>query len=143
VSIASVALNFKMENQKYGYYLPDGSRYDDELDFLSVPKKYKLDQDFGLSNPFFEALDVAKILSKGLDYIRVDFLASENNLFFGEMTVYPASGLSPDEPFSEIVMQKWITNIEQSWFFQTRHSWFLNIYKSPAMRYFTCLRNQT
>ena len=99
-----------------------------------------LDQDFVLPNPFFEALDAAKMLSRGLDYIRIDFLASENNLFFGEMTVYPASGLSLDGPYSKIVFRNWIKNIEQSWFFKTRHSWFQNIYQARAMRYFTSLR---
>jgi TupA-like ATPgrasp len=140
VSIASVAINWKMENQQYGYYLPDGSRYDDEFDFLSVPTKYKLNRDFVVPKPFFEALDAAKILSRGLDYIRVDFLASENNLFFSEMTVYPASGLSSDGPFSEIIIRDWIKNIDQSWFFKTRHSWFRNIYQARVMRYFMSLR---
>jgi hypothetical protein len=140
VSIASLAINWKMGNQQYGYYLPDGSRYDDEFDFLSVPKTYKLNQDFVVPKPFFEALDAAKILSGGLDYIRVDFLATDNKLFFSEMTVYPASGWSPDGPFSEIIVQGWIKHIDQSWFFKTRHSWFGNIYQARAMRYFVSLQ---
>jgi hypothetical protein len=140
VSIASVATNWKMDDQRYGYYLPDGSRYDDEFDFVSVPKKYKLTRDFVVPQSFFKAVDAAKILSIGLDYIRVDFLASSSNLFFSEMTVYPASGFSPDGSFSEIVVRYWIKYFEKSWFFKTRHSGFRNIYYASAMRYFMSLR---
>jgi hypothetical protein len=85
-------------------------------------------------------LDAAKILSRGLDYIRVDFLASEDNLFFSEMTVYPASGLGPDGPHSQIITRAWIQNIHESWFFKMRHSWFQDIYQQAAMRYFMSLR---
>ncbi len=140
ISLASVAIDFKTENRQYGYFLPDGSRYDDEFDFLSVPKKEKLSGDFVLPVPFFEALDAARILSRGLDYVRVDFLASGNNLFFSEMTVFPASGLSSDGPYAEIIFQNWIKNIDQSWFFNSRHSRLRSIYQAAAMRHFRSLR---
>jgi hypothetical protein len=38
VSIASLGKDWKTPDQKLGYYLPDGSRFDDEFDFKSVKK---------------------------------------------------------------------------------------------------------
>lgn len=39
-----------------------------------------------------EMMEVAAALSAGTDYLRVDLYAAGGTVFFGEMTVYPASG---------------------------------------------------
>lgn len=47
-----------------------------------------------------EMLDVARKLSKGLDFVRVDMYIVENCVLFGELTFFPASGMGrfkPDE----------------------------------------------
>lgn len=45
-----------------------------------------------------ELLKFAKILSKDIPFVRTDFYTIEDKIYFGEMTFYPASGLSPFRP---------------------------------------------
>lgn len=43
-------------------------------------------------------LNLARKLSRNIPFVRVDFYAVDNIVYFGEMTFYPASGLSPFHP---------------------------------------------
>ena len=45
-----------------------------------------------------EMLTLAKILSKDIPFIRTDFYNINEKVFFGELTFYPASGMSHFEP---------------------------------------------
>lgn len=45
-----------------------------------------------------EMLSLAKILSKDIPFIRTDFYSINGKVFFGELTFYPASGMSHFEP---------------------------------------------
>lgn len=45
-----------------------------------------------------EAVNAAAELSRGFDYGRFDFLSDGRTLYAGEITVYPASGLTPSTP---------------------------------------------
>ena len=45
-------------------------------------------------------LKFAKILSKDWDFLRVDFFVCNDDIYFGEMTHYPASGLVEFKPVS-------------------------------------------
>lgn len=45
-----------------------------------------------------EMLNLAKILSKGVTFLRTDFYSINNNIYFGEMTFFPAGGFEPFEP---------------------------------------------
>ena len=47
---------------------------------------------------FDEMKRAAKILSRGMRFIRVDFYAVGGRMYFGEMTFYPASGLGTFTP---------------------------------------------
>ena len=43
-------------------------------------------------------LEFSKILSNGIPFSRIDFYEINGNLYFGEITFFPGSGLSPFEP---------------------------------------------
>lgn len=43
-------------------------------------------------------VDYAEKLSEGIELLRVDFYYVDDNIFFGELTFTPASGLTPFEP---------------------------------------------
>jgi len=43
-------------------------------------------------------LDAARVMSEGLDFLRVDLYLSEGNVYLGEVTPYPAGGLEPIRP---------------------------------------------
>lgn len=45
-----------------------------------------------------EMLDLARQLSKGIPFLRTDFYIINNKVYFGELTFYPASGMSHFEP---------------------------------------------
>lgn len=49
---------------------------------VSIPKPKKLD----------EMLEIAAALSKGLPFVRVDLYFENNQVYFGELTLYPQSG---------------------------------------------------
>ena len=58
----------------------DGMLYGDSI---QIEKPHNLDK-------FFE---FAQLLSQGIPFVRVDFYEADNQLFFGEMTFYPSSGM--------------------------------------------------
>ena len=47
---------------------------------------------------FEEMLEVAKKLSKGFPFVRVDFYETEQRIYVGEMTLYPSGGVLKYEP---------------------------------------------
>ncbi|MEA4915581.1 MAG: ATP-grasp fold amidoligase family protein [Christensenella sp.] len=55
-----------------------------------------------------EMIDVARILSSGLPFVRVDLYEINRRAYFGEMTLYPGSGLETFQP------EKW-DNILGGW----------------------------
>lgn len=47
---------------------------------------------------FDEMFNVAKVLSSGLAFVRVDLYMSNSHVYFGEMTFHPAGGYTPITP---------------------------------------------
>lgn len=47
-----------------------------------------------------EMLEISKKLSKGIPFVRVDLYIIEDRIYFGELTLFPASGLAPFVPES-------------------------------------------
>ena len=43
-------------------------------------------------------LDLSRILSKGIPFLRTDFYIINDRIYFGELTFFPASGMSKFEP---------------------------------------------
>lgn len=70
-----VLYNTKWENL---HYILNDSHYSEE----DVPKPIHLDQ----------MLEAAAILSKGLDYARIDFYDTDERIIFGEVTLTPMGG---------------------------------------------------
>lgn len=119
--LASVILNNKTDRMTFGYFNADGSR--SELDRLTNHTFYKSGQirgDYAVPPSFHHAVHHAVELSRGVDYARYDFMTNGESLFAGEITVYPASGVSPATPQGEKGSD---TLVEDSW--DLRSSWFL------------------
>lgn len=55
-------------------------------------------KDFSLPKPenMDKMFEIAAILSKGIPFVRVDLYNVDGQIFFGEMTFYPASGFDPN-----------------------------------------------
>jgi hypothetical protein len=64
-----------------------------KIKYVSLPKNYE------------EMLIISKKLSKGFKFVRVDFLCTDNNFYFAEMTFTPYSGFCemPDKNFDKMV----------------------------------------
>lgn len=43
-------------------------------------------------------MELSKILSEGIPFVRTDFYIVNHQIYFGEMTFYPATGMKPFEP---------------------------------------------
>ena len=43
-------------------------------------------------------LYLSELLSNGIDFLRVDFYEVNEKLYFGELTLYPASGIKQFSP---------------------------------------------
>lgn len=58
---------------------------------------------------FEEMLLISKELSKNYPFLRVDFYVTENSIYIGELTLYPASGFDGFEPEEwDMVLGEWI-----------------------------------
>lgn len=55
-------------------------------------------EEFQQPKNFEKMKEFSKILSKNIPFIRCDFYESNENLYFGELTFYPAAGFEPFEP---------------------------------------------
>lgn len=55
-------------------------------------------EDFTIAPPknYKRMFEIASILSKGFPFVRVDLYNIDGDIFFGEMTFFPASGLDPN-----------------------------------------------
>lgn len=64
---------------------------------------------------FFRAVAAARVLSREVDFARFDFLACGEDLYAGEITVFPGSGMhEPQEPALSLVLRVW--DVRASWF---------------------------
>ena len=86
------------------YTLEDKTAYLDfyDFDFKGVPF-YRTDHDHFPFEPekpecFDEMLEVAKKLSNGFPFVRVDLYSINNKVYFSEMTFTPGGALSPFKP---------------------------------------------
>ena len=58
---------------------------------------------------FDEMIEIAKVLSRNTFYSRIDLYVVGNSVKFGEITMYPTSGLCPfDDPKTDIILGNWI-----------------------------------
>ena len=76
--------------------------YDTDWKYIPISTRYQTDPEAVIKKPerLTEMLEMACVLSDGLPYLRVDFYSIGDRFFFGELTLYPASGFgkfSPDE----------------------------------------------
>ncbi|MCR5450838.1 MAG: hypothetical protein K6F23_15735 [Solobacterium sp.] len=57
-----------------------------------------------------ELLELAEILSKDIPYLRTDFYIVDHKIYFGELTLFPASGFNPFNPEKyDYLFGSWIT----------------------------------
>ncbi|MCX7685249.1 MAG: hypothetical protein N2Z67_08285 [Acetobacteraceae bacterium] len=66
---------------------------------------------------YARAVEAARLLSREVDFARFDFLACGEELYAGEITLFPGSGMhDPQEPALSLVLRAW--DMRNSWFLQ-------------------------
>lgn len=141
VPLASIDVDIKSDRHKLAYFWPDGSRCEPANSIIKAHDL--LPGDVLPPAHFQQAVAYAKHLSRGIDYIRVDFFSTGRDLYFGEMTVYPASGFGREGPIGEIVFGTWIRHVRQGWFFRQKHNPFMRLYRDALERHFYTLSLRT
>ena len=93
-----------------------------------------LPKGLAVMEPYRRAVQFAQILSVGVDYARFDFLWNGAELFGGEITVYPAGGVSdPANPSANAVtMTGW--DLMQSHFLKSQHKGWMRTYADALSR---------
>lgn len=90
----------RFTNHRKKLFRPDWTELDFDFNY-PTEREYTLDKPAVLD----KMLDLAKTLSKGYSFLRTDFYVIDNKIYFGELTLYPASGFGRFSP------EKWDTEI--------------------------------
>lgn len=62
-----------------------------------------------------QMLALSRVLAEGIPHIRVDWYMIENQIYFGELTFFDASGFDPfDDPADDRMLGSWITLPEKT-----------------------------
>ena len=116
--IGSISTDIDTPQVRIAYFDADGERI---LEGNGQPTDGRLTSVFSLPPAYFEAVSYAEKLSQGIDYARYDFLYNGQQLYAGEITVYPAGGLRSGTlgELERRVNESW--SIQGSWFLTTQH----------------------
>jgi len=133
VATAFVAIEQKTPRERQAYFTGDGERLRPNRD---LDPERLLPADYELPEIFWRAREVAEVLSRGLDFVRIDLMVHDGEIYICEMTFYPDSGFGDElathtAPYIE---RGWIDALERSWFLSTPQPW-------PASRYAAALRH--
>lgn len=95
----------RFKNHRANYYTPDGEL----LRFGEIVCPPDFDRNIKLPRMKDKMIALAKELSVGHPFMRVDFYEIGDKIYFGELTLYPASGLGPFEPKEwDLKLGEWI-----------------------------------
>ncbi len=119
----------------------DGDRFRTFMDETGRPMGLRptndhppLPPDWHLPETFFRAVEAARVLGRDVDYVRCDFLCTDTDVWFSELTTYPSSGHREydDRALEERVYAKW--DLGQSWFLQTPQRGWREVYRKAMIR---------
>ena len=90
--------------------------------------------DFKPPESMAKAYEYAKVVSRGMDFVRVDFLCTPNEVFAGELTFYSHAGylLWNESSLQEKVSRMW--DLRKSWFLTSPQPGWRGIYAGALRR---------
>ncbi len=95
----------RFKDHRANYYTPDGEL----MRFGEVVCLPDFERDVKLPKMKDEMIALAKRLSAGHPFLRVDFYELDDKIYFGELTFYPASGFGPFTPEEwDLKLGEWI-----------------------------------
>ena len=122
----------KTKNEKVAYFSADGRRVF-SIEASKIYIKNWLPSDFELPNCFERAVELASKLSRSIDFVRVDLMYSNDQLYACEMTPFPGVGSYMQAGFVEAQMRDW--DLQKSWFVQTEQRAFTRTYQKALQRW--------
>lgn len=89
----------------------------------ALPADYRLPPGYAL------AMEAARTVAEGTDYMRVDFMCADGEVFAGEVTVYPTAGLmtNSDPAVMAEMGARW--DLRRSWFAATEQRGWRKVYR--------------
>lgn len=134
VSAGFVSHNQHAETELQAHFDGAGRRLPNKT---GVPDSMHLPADYVLPPSYFEAMALARRLSRGVDHVRVDFLVDGEAVYLGEMTVYPGAGYGREREASNapLIERAWFEALHNSWFLSTAQPWPLSLYQSAFRRW--------
>ena len=112
----------KQTRRQIGFFDGDARRLP-----MEVGQTPPLPQDFEPTPALLKAIETAELLSKGVDYARCDFMGTDEQVWFNEITTYTGSGnikFSNPELVGEI-QKNW--DLRKSWFLSTPQKGFAEV----------------
>lgn len=112
------------------WFTPEGERLNFTTGFNA---ETPFPPDFRLPATYREALEAAQVLSRDVDYARFDFMFDGDVHHAGEITAYPAAGLSPASRSGQHGVDIYFNphwDIRKSWFLSTPQRGWLGLYAS-------------
>jgi hypothetical protein len=118
-----------------------GSEFSDDGErFPAKPgaKRQPLPPDYVMPQSLHQARDMASRISRGYDHLRIDFLVDGDDLYLGEITVYPGSGYGTEWQLpAKAAMHEhaWFRALHVNWFYRTPQPWPISIYQAAFRRF--------
>ena len=94
-----------------------------------------LSPDYRVPDCYRRAIEVARRLAAGTDYIRVDFMVVDGRLFGGEITPYPSAGLMTNSDPAVLAQMGRCWDLRQSWFLRTPQTGWRVAYQTMLRRH--------
>lgn len=131
---AFVAVGQRTSGERSAYFTGDGVRLPPKS---GLSDSEQLPADFALPPVFWDAREIACRLSAGLDYVRVDLMVHEGEVYLCEMTLYPGSGFSDEHRTHTAgrIERAWVSALGKSWFLNQLHRWPVSIYAAALRRW--------
>lgn len=124
--LLSAATAQKTEDESFSYFELDGARRDDLGAHLESDP---LPPDFTLPDTFRDAIRFAEKLGEDIDYARYDFYCVGDDLYGGEITLYPAAGLATGASGATDAILSAHWDLRASYFFRTTGNALIEAYK--------------
>jgi len=130
-----ITIRQKMAGKKLNNYSPAGEEI--RLYGKYQGEEHRLPDYLQVRENFLQAVRLAEVLSRGMDYVRVDFLGNGAELYAGEITCYPMSGIFKPTPEGEtgtdtLVNPCW--DIGKSWFLHNPQTGWKGSYAEQLRR---------
>ncbi|WP_204113475.1 ATP-grasp fold amidoligase family protein [Shimia biformata] len=130
VVFVGVYLGSKDTSRQLSFFTSDGQR----LPFTTKGGTPPIDPGWIPGGDFHRAVEAACRLSRGVDYLRCDFMAADGVIYFNELTTYPGSGCLrfSDPDAVSLLMKEW--DIRKSWFLRTPQSGWREVWRRALSR---------